>query len=237
MACSACEKLMHRLCSDSTASAAGTRICTACSEAAKTHALHRPHCSRMMSDKAAAAWAFSVPDPKPLPAAGDADRTDSSSVNITSISCLKGTGCGGLGHGQLWWSYRQGAGVHPGFLRARAAAQPKLHIRSPTPGRGHHFSLKSRYRLLLIKRLLTFHNLPMPEQDRLKNEAKKKQRGTCGLDHGCKAHVLDAMVMAKQASMKIESARNCWRKTGLLEGKPGGAGAFDSKCRRWRPQP
>ena len=88
-----------------------------------------------------------------------------------------------------------------------------------------------------IKRLLTFHNLPMPEQDRLKNEAKKKQRGTCGLDHGCKARALDAMVMAKQASMKIESARNCWRKTGLLEGKPGGAGAFDSKCRRWRQQP
>ena len=63
----------------------------------------------------------------------------------------------------------------------------------------------------------------MPEQDRLKNEAKKKQRDTCGLDHGCKAHVLDAIVMAKQ----IESARNCWRKTGLLEGKPGGAGASE----------
>ena len=27
--------------------------------------------------------------------------------------------------------------------------------------------------------------------------------------------------------MKIESARNCWRNTGLLEGKPGGAGASE----------
>ena len=81
-ACSACEKLMQQYCS--TTSAAGTRICTACSEAAKTHALRRSHRSRMMSDKAAAAWAFTVPDPNPLPAAGDADETDSS--NITSSS-------------------------------------------------------------------------------------------------------------------------------------------------------
>ena len=58
MACSACEKLMHRLCSNSTASAAGTRICTACSEAAKSHVLCRSHRSRMMSDKAAAAWVY-----------------------------------------------------------------------------------------------------------------------------------------------------------------------------------
>lgn len=94
MVCSACDKLMHRLCSDSTASAAGTRICTACSEAAKTHALRRSHRSRMMSDKAAAASAFTVPDPNPLPAAGVADETDSSSVNITSRSCLR--------H-RLWW--------------------------------------------------------------------------------------------------------------------------------------
>ena len=89
MACSACEMLVHRLCSNSTASAAGTRICTACSEAAKSHALRRSHRSRMMSDKAAAASAFTVPDPNPLPAAGDADETNSSSVNITSRSCLQ----------------------------------------------------------------------------------------------------------------------------------------------------
>ena len=102
-----------------------------------------------MSDKAAAAWAFSVPDPKPLPAAGDADRTDSSSVNITSISCLKGTGCGGLGHGQLWWSYRQGAGVHPGFRRARAAAQPEL----LQPGRGQRMKYWEHYGRIISWRL------------------------------------------------------------------------------------
>ena len=138
MACSACEKLMHRLCSNSTASAAGTRICTACSEAAKSHVLCRSHRSRMMSDKAAAASAFTVPDPNPLPAAGDADETNSSSVNITSRSCLQKAravvalvmdNCGGH------------TVKEPGFRCACAAAQPELHIRSPTPGRGHHFSL------------------------------------------------------------------------------------------------
>ena len=66
MACSACEKLMHRLCSNSTASAAGTRICTACSEreTAKT-ALLCSHSSHMMPDKGVAAPALTVFDRSP----------------------------------------------------------------------------------------------------------------------------------------------------------------------------
>ena len=89
--------------------------------------------------------------------------------------------------------------------------------------------VKARYRVTLIRRTLEFRNKPAAEQAALEAVAKTKRQGTCGLDYGSKAHVLDAIRMAKDAwaSVEVSAIQNCWRKTGLLEGKPGGRGASE----------
>ena len=80
-------------------------------------------------------------------------------------------------------------------------------------------AFKKRYKHILLKEILTFHDLPPIVKMERKEEATRMRRGAAGVFYGRHPTLLDAANYCKEAWEKISemTISNCFRKADIIE--------------------
>lgn len=79
-------------------------------------------------------------------------------------------------------------------------------------------ALKKRYKFMLMKDILTYHDLTDELKMRLATDASKMKRGAAGVEFGRPAHLLDAANYTVKAwnTLTPETLKNCFRKADII---------------------
>ena len=80
-------------------------------------------------------------------------------------------------------------------------------------------ALKKRYKHILCKEILTFHDLPPIVKEERKEEASRLRRGAAGVFYGRHPTLLDAATYCKEAWKQISETTiaNCFRKADIIQ--------------------
>lgn len=81
-------------------------------------------------------------------------------------------------------------------------------------------ALKKRYKYLLLKDIIAYHDNPESLKEHLALTASKMKRGSAGVSYGRPPHLLDAAIFVKTAWNEIsqESLKNCFKKADIIPG-------------------
>lgn len=79
-------------------------------------------------------------------------------------------------------------------------------------------SFKKRYKYLLLKRVIEFHELPTDVKQLRTSSVPNMRSGTAGLDYGKPAHLLDAAKLARQSwdNVTSETIKHCFDKAEII---------------------